>query len=122
MNSPRRNRSEKALLISALTLSLSALIASPAGAADTSAAASCRDGSVCTWSENDFGGTKRTSRVDPSPGCNPWGGKTVSNQTARTIRVYSKTSCTGEYVDIKSGNWGQTKPGATINSIAVLGP
>lgn len=46
----------------------------------------------------------------------------MSNQTSRTIRVYSKTSCTGEYVDIKSGNWGQTKPGATINSIAVLGP
>lgn len=110
----RRTAAGLAALIAALTLPL---------ATETAAAATlCRSGSVCTWSQNDFGGTKRTSRVNPPPGCNAWGGKTVSNQTKRTIRVYSDVSCSGAYVDIKPGHWGQTKPGARINSIAVLGP
>ncbi len=48
--------------------------------------------------------------------------KSVSNQTTKTIRVYSGASCYGKQVDIElRGHWGQTKPGATINSIAVLG-
>jgi hypothetical protein len=102
-----------AVLLATLTL--------PVGAGPASASDLCREGSVCTWSRNDFTGTKRTSRVNPSSGCYPWGGKTVSNQTIKTIRVYSGESCTGKQVDIASHHWGQTKPGATIVSIAVLG-
>ncbi|MEW9517424.1 peptidase inhibitor family I36 protein [Streptomyces tubercidicus] len=100
-----------------------ALIATLPLATSTPASASsaCRKGSVCTWSKNDFGGTKATSGLNPSPDCYPWGGKTVSNQTKRNIRVYSDASCSGKRVDIKSGHWGQTKPGATIKSIAVMG-
>ncbi|MCX4640875.1 peptidase inhibitor family I36 protein [Streptomyces platensis] len=107
-----------------IALGGAALIATlPIATAGTASASSvCRKGSVCTWSKNDFGGTKRTSGLNPSPGCYPWNGKTVSNQTKRTIRVYSDTSCYGKRVDIKSGHWGQTKPGATIKSIAVIGP
>lgn len=100
-------------LLAALPLSL------PAGSA--SAATICRSGSVCTWSGNDFAGPKRTSRVHPGPGCYPWGGKTVSNQSGRTIRVYSGGMCSGKHVDIATGHWAQTKPSATIASIAVLG-
>ncbi|MET7620000.1 peptidase inhibitor family I36 protein [Streptomyces sp. NPDC005408] len=107
-----------------IALGGAALIATLPFATETASAAApaCRAGSVCTWSQNDFHGTKRTSGLNPSPGCYPWGGKTVSNQTKRTIRVYSDVSCYGKHVDIKSKHWGQTKPGATIKSIAVLGP
>ncbi|MFI5801422.1 peptidase inhibitor family I36 protein [Streptomyces sp. NPDC051561] len=91
-------------------------------AGSASASSVCRAGSVCTWTGNNFGGTKATSRVNPSPGCNPWSGKTVSNQTKRTIRVYSDVSCYGQYVDIKPKNWAQTKPTSKIKSIAVMGP
>ncbi|MEU8780663.1 peptidase inhibitor family I36 protein [Streptomyces sp. NPDC048637] len=107
-----------------IALGGAALIATlPLLATDTASASSvCRKGSVCTWSKNDFGGKKSTSGLNPSPGCYPWGGKTVSNQTKKKIRVYSDVSCNGKQVDIKPGHWGQTKPGATIKSIAVLGP
>ncbi|MFF0739333.1 peptidase inhibitor family I36 protein [Streptomyces sp. NPDC004111] len=94
----------------------------PAATAHAADSPSCRNGSVCTWSQNDFRGTKRTSGLNPSPGCKAWSGKTVSNQTKRTIRVYSDVSCYGQYVDIKSKHWGETKPSSTIKSIAVLGP
>ena len=104
-----------AVILATLTLPIAA--SGPASASET-----CRSGSVCTWSGNDFEGTKRTSRLNPSSGCYPWGGKTVSNQTSKTIRVYSGESCTGKRVDIEPEHWGQTKPGATIISIAVLGP
>jgi len=103
-----------AAFVAALTL--------PLTAGTASAATMCRDGSVCTWSGNDFGGTKRTSRLNPEPGCYPWGGKTVSNQSTKKITVYSDSGCWGQEVDIQPGHWGQTKPGATINSIAVWGP
>ena len=109
----------KLISLGAATLLATATL--PFAAATASASEICRAGSVCTWSGNDFGGTKRTSRLNPSSGCYPWGGKTVSNQTTKTIRVYSGASCYGKQVDIESGHWGQTKPGATINSIAVLG-
>ncbi|MGW2410862.1 peptidase inhibitor family I36 protein [Streptomyces tubercidicus] len=107
-----------------IALGGAALIATLPLATSTTASASsaCRKGSVCTWSKNDFGGTKATSGLNPSPGCYPWGGKTVSNQAKRNIRVYSGASCSGKRVDIKSGHWGQTKPGATIKSVAVMGP
>jgi len=107
-----------------IALGGAALIATlPLATAETASASSvCRKGSVCTWSKNDFGGTKSTSGLNPSSGCYPWSGKTVSNQSKRTIRVYSDVSCSGKRVDIKSGHWGQTKPGATIKSIAVIGP
>ncbi|MFJ2744939.1 peptidase inhibitor family I36 protein [Streptomyces sp. NPDC087440] len=101
---------------------LLALLPVSAATGTASASSVCRAGSVCTWSKNDFGGTKRTSRVNPSPGCNPWSGKTVSNQTKRTIRLYSDVSCYGSHNDVKPKHWGQTKPGATVKSIAVIGP
>lgn len=117
----QRGRSTRTRLLSLGGAALLATLTLPLGSAPAEASAMCRDGSVCTWSGNDFSGTKRTSRLNPSSGCYPWGGKTVSNQTSKTIRVYSGASCSGKRVDIASGHWGQTKPGATIVSIAVLG-
>ena len=114
-------RTKRTKLIALGGAALLATLPLPIATQSASASEMCRDGSVCTWSGNDFSGTKRTSRVDPGSGCYPWGGKTVSNQTSKTIRVYSGGECRGKQVDIKSGHWGQTKPGATINSIAVLG-
>ncbi len=118
--SPLRSKTTK--LISLGGAAVLATLSLPLGTGSASASEMCRDGSVCTWSGNDFSGTKRTSRVNPPSGCFPWGGKTVSNQTSKTIRVYSGGECSGKQVDIKPHHWGQTKPGATINSIAVLGP
>lgn len=121
-NRPMTRRVRRPLVATGLaTLALLFPTVSAQAATDTTAA-SCREGSVCTWSKNDFGGTKFTSRLYPEPGCNHWNGKTVSNQSGRTIRVYSDVSCTGQYVDIQTNHWAQTVPGATINSIAVLGP
>lgn len=86
-----------------------------------SAAEKCREGSVCTWSKNNFGGTKKTSGKNPSAGCKTsWGGKTVSNQTSRTIKVYSGNSCNGQMEILKPNHWGQTESGQTIHSIRVL--
>jgi hypothetical protein len=116
------NSRPRTMLASLGGVALLATLALPVTSAPASASAMCRDGSVCTWTANDFGGTKLTSRVNPGPGCYPWGGKTVSNQTTKTIRVYSGASCYGKRVDIAPGHWGQTKPGATIVSIAVMGP
>ncbi len=114
-------RRARTMLASLGGAALLATMALPIAATPASASAMCRDGSVCTWTGNDFTGSKATSRKDPGPGCYPWWGKTVSNQTSKTIRVYSETGCYGKWVDIPSGHWGQTKPSAYIFSIAVFG-
>ncbi|MDF1603826.1 peptidase inhibitor family I36 protein [Nocardioides sp. YIM 152315] len=111
----------KRLVTAGITAVLATFTVPLAAPPPASAAPLCRDGSVCTWTGNDFTGTKRTSGLNPEGGCYPWGGKTVSNQSGHTITVYSKGSCYGKRVQIADGHWGQTKPGATIQSIAVNG-
>lgn len=117
MSTTTRKRLVTAGIVAVLT-TFTAPLAAPS---PSSAATLCREGSVCTWSGNDFTGTKRTSHLNPESGCYPWGGKTVSNQSGHPITVYSEPSCYGKRVQIADSHWAQTKPGATIESIAVNG-
>ncbi|GGY44876.1 peptidase inhibitor family I36 protein [Streptomyces djakartensis] len=77
-----------------------------------SAATVCPQGKVCTWVKKDFDGNRK-DRTTPGHGCNPvqdGGIRTVSNQSGKTITVYSDTGCYGSTVVIRSGQYSSSLP------------
>ncbi|MEU6575611.1 peptidase inhibitor family I36 protein [Streptomyces sp. NPDC046805] len=104
-----------------LALAGATLIATlPLTAQTASASSTCASRAVCDWTKPNFGGTKHTHR-NPSPACNPWGGRTVSNQSVHRITLYRKPSCYGDHFDIKPGHYAQSTPWEVM-SIGVWGP
>jgi hypothetical protein len=108
MDVPVRKRS---LLLAGAALAATLPFAS---APPASAAAVCPQGKLCTWVKANFSGT-REDRTTPGHGCfPPQAGsssiRTVSNQSGKTITVYSDTSCYGSKVVIKTGQYSSSLP------------
>ncbi|MEU3842027.1 peptidase inhibitor family I36 protein [Streptomyces sp. NPDC028635] len=79
-----------------------------------SAATVCAQGKLCTWVKANFSGN-REDRTTPEHGCFPpqvrsRSIRTVSNQSGKTITVYSDTSCYGSKVVIKTGQYSSSLP------------
>ncbi|WP_457459935.1 peptidase inhibitor family I36 protein [Streptomyces sp. TE5632] len=79
-----------------------------------SAATVCPQGKVCTWVKADFSGA-REDRTTPGHGCFPPQEKsssirTLSNQSGKSITVYSDTGCYGSTVVIKTGQYSSSLP------------
>ncbi|MFF8426290.1 peptidase inhibitor family I36 protein [Streptomyces sp. NPDC016566] len=78
-----------------------------------SAATVCPQGKVCTWVKRNFEGA-RNDLKPTGHGCFPVNAsdavRTVSNQSGRTITVYSDTSCYGSELVLKTGHFSSSLP------------
>ncbi|MFG2948816.1 peptidase inhibitor family I36 protein [Streptomyces adustus] len=97
---------------------VTAIAALPLTAPSASAAPRCPSLYVCTWTKADLGGTMHTYNNDS--GCYPRSGRSVSNQTGKTITIYKEASCYGSHVDIKTGHYSANTPWP-VASMAVWG-
>ncbi len=108
MDVPVRKRS---LLLAGAALAATLPFASVQPA---SAATVCAQGKLCTWTKVNLSGT-RENRTTPGHGCNPPQAgsnsiRSLSNQSGKTITVYSDTGCYGREVVIKSGQYSSALP------------
>ncbi|MFD9935473.1 peptidase inhibitor family I36 protein [Streptomyces massasporeus] len=108
MDLPVRKRS-LFLAGAALAASLPFVSVQPASAATV-----CPQGKLCTWTGANLSGT-RENRTTPGHGCFPPQARSnsirsLSNQSGKTITVYSDTSCYGRTVVIRSGQYSDSLP------------
>lgn len=71
----------------------------------------CPSGWFCVWPQPNFhgswkGGNHRNTCYSPFRPV----GHSVSNQTGRTIRVYSRINCTGSYFDLPTHHYSNPTP------------
>ncbi|MBE4738166.1 peptidase inhibitor family I36 protein [Streptomyces caniscabiei] len=83
-----------------------------------SAATRCPQNYACSWTSANFEGTRRLQ--NNSSGCNPFSGRSVSNQTGRLITIYRDESCYGDRIDIRTGHYSANTPWR-FKSVAVWG-
>ncbi|MEU6218326.1 peptidase inhibitor family I36 protein [Streptomyces sp. NPDC047022] len=96
------------------------LTALPLTAQPASASSTCATGAVCEWNGSNFGGAKYVLNR-PTPGCYPFGGRTVSNQSTHRITLYRQPSCLGDHFDLKPGHYTSNAPWP-VAAVGVWGP